>query len=87
MITPGMNVIQNKNVGDFKLNILNINSGRDVRVLTIWSKSFGREVFNSNMMKKNEVKKLYDTLNTEPKIKNFLQNKSRLSPSMLRSSW
>lgn len=87
MMPEKMEMIKNKNIGDYKINLLQKSSVGDILVLSFWSKNLGKEIYNTGVMQKNKAIMLYNNMNTEPKIKMYLQRKIKLTPSMLRLNW
>ena len=87
MMTSGMQMVKSKSVGDFKINMLQVNSQPDTMALTFWSQRLGKEIYNTGMMQKTKAMMMYNNMNSEPKVKSFLKQKVRLTPSMLRMNW
>ena len=84
---PGMSIIQKKGLGDYKINLIKPSSEPDKMALTIWSKRLNQEVYSTGMMNKGKAQGIYNALNSEPKVMNYLKNKTRLSPSMMKMNW
>jgi len=87
MMTSGMQMVKSKSVGDFKINMLQVSSRPDTMAITFWSQRLGKEIYNTGKMQKTKAMMMYNNMNSEPKVKSFLKQKVRLTPSMLRMNW